>query len=111
MRRLLVIIFMLSSTPSGAFDGLLPRFDVEKYCTELASMGGSLSETMKRECFKMEQESYDGLKPKWQNTPPHTKNYCVELASFMGASYTMLSECLKMETSSRHDNSSTQFKY
>ena len=90
--------------------GDIPRFDVERYCTDLASFGGEYSAMMFNGCVTNEQQSYDGLRAKWRDLPPEVQAYCIELANFGGApSYMMLGGCVQNEMQAREGRATFSF--
>ena len=92
---LLLIAGMLVAGPTLAD---MPRFDVEAHCKEIASYGGSFSESLNRSCFDMEQAAYDSLKPDWDGLPSAMQLHCEDIARYAGSgSYSLLESCVQQE--------------
>ena len=50
-------------------------------------------------CMDMEQTAYDNLKPKWAAISKNIQDQCNQVASMGGSgSYSLLEQCIKMET-------------
>lgn len=109
MRASIIIATALFAVPAFAQD--LPRFDVEKYCDEIASLGGSSSEMMKGACFDQEQTAYDKSKSRWTELPSSIRSYCLDISRFGGASYMMLDACIDQEIKAKQGNDGRAFKY
>ncbi|MCK0743549.1 hypothetical protein [Chromohalobacter nigrandesensis] len=87
-----------------------PRYDVESHCEQVASVGGSPSNTMYNSCIEMEQQAYDNIKQGWSSIPGGTQQHCDQVATVGGAgSYTMLESCVQMETQAADDRSEFNF--
>ena len=97
--------FFMSSVALAAD---LPRYDVEKHCSRVASISGS-SAMIKNGCMDMEQEAYDKLKPLWASIPGKTQQHCGQVAKVSGGSYSILEGCIDMET--EEAAKPRQFKY
>lgn len=87
----------------------IPVYDVNSYCEEVASVGGSSSQSVKRGCFQMEQSAYDEVKEVWHSVPDETRSYCDEVASIGGGSYSTLNGCIAMESRARQENENFEF--
>lgn len=69
----------------------IPRYDVPSHCRKVAEFGGTYSAQMEQSCFEIEQNSYDTLKPIWNDLPESMKTHCDQVARFGGeGSYQML---------------------
>jgi hypothetical protein len=89
----------------------IPEYKVDAHCRNVASFGGPFSETTYNSCFKMEQSSYDSIKPIWSGLPPNIRDHCNGVATFGGeGSYSTLSTCINMELSAARANRSRQFQ-
>ncbi|MFC3527866.1 hypothetical protein ACFOMH_06720 [Paracoccus mangrovi] len=75
----------------------MPRYDVEKYCQEVAGVSGG-SAAILNGCMDMEQEAYNILKPDWGGLPARSRSYCDDVAQVSGGSYSILKGCMDMET-------------
>jgi len=89
----------------------VPDYDVDKYCTLVASSIGPRSEMIYGGCFDQEQLSYDSLKRIWSNVPVQTRRYCDNVAQFGGGgSYMILRGCIDMEENAATQNQRRQFR-
>jgi len=89
----------------------MPHYDVERYCTEIASLGGSMSQMMLQSCYTQEQTAYNALKPRWDSLPEAMRTYCDQIAAVGGGgSYMMLESCVKQEESAASSNTGFHFK-
>jgi hypothetical protein len=89
----------------------IPNYDPDKYCTRIASVGGSPSQSTKRFCLQQEQSAYDALKPKWESLPSAARLYCDRIARVGGeGSYHTLGFCITQETAAGKSNDQFQFK-
>ncbi|QEL12896.1 hypothetical protein FY550_14620 [Kushneria phosphatilytica] len=86
----------------------LPHFDVEAYCKQVSSVGGS-SNAIYNSCIDMQQDAYDVLKSSWADVPAKTQDYCQQVASVGGSSYSILKSCIEMETDAASNRKSFQF--
>ena len=96
--------------PAGTAMADMPRYDVKAHCAEIASFGGSYSESLNQSCFEMEQVAYDGLKPGWDALPSAMRTHCDEIARFgESGSYSLLEACIQQEAKAA--SSPKSFKY
>lgn len=88
----------------------VPKYDVEGWCRQVASVGGSFSNMMFNGCIEQEQSSYDSLRTLWARVPPQTQEWCDQVARVGGnGSYMMLSGCIEQETNAA--SSTPKFNY
>jgi hypothetical protein len=81
---------------------VLPQYDPEAHCKEVASFGGSYSAVLDNACLAQEQSAYDALKDNWSNVPVEARSHCDEVASFGGTgSYVLLQSCIEQELQAR----------
>ncbi len=90
------MIVLLSSIPLVAHAMAMPKYDVDKFCHQLAK-GADGSMMVRNACIDLEQESYNKLKKMWKNIPEKTQKYCDTIARGLGSSYQGFEECRKME--------------
>ena len=102
---------LLGAAPPAATQEM-PHFDVNFSCKHIAGFGGDYSHMMFDSCMKIEQKSYNHLKPRWGDIPAEIKKYCVNVAAFGGdPTYQMLESCVKMELKAKKADANTQFHY
>ena len=103
-----IIVILCARVEASA----LPRYDVEKYCKEIANVGGAYSASTDAACFSVEQKAYDALKGSWPSVSAAAAIYCNEIATVGGAgSYATLKACIENENRSAGANATRKFRY
>jgi hypothetical protein len=91
---------------------VLPHYDPDEYCEDIAGVGGAYSEGTKQSCIEIEQEAYDKLKELWDDLPDRMQNYCDQIAKAGGkGSYSTLQSCIDLEQQAAEKNRTKRFKY
>ena len=89
----------------------MPNYDVKAHCTQIASYGGSLSQSLLQTCYQQEQSAYDALKPSWDQLPAAMRQHCNQIASYGGTgSFSLLRTCVQQENAAARQNGEFQFR-
>jgi hypothetical protein len=111
MKRMLLAA-MLAALSAPVLAESLPRFDVERWCKQVASAGGNYSAMLDQGCFDMEQAAYTNLQAAWPGISGRMAKWCIEVARAGGpGSYSLLEGCIQMETEASGSVGGRQFKY
>ncbi|MEP3631420.1 MAG: hypothetical protein ABJN04_15625 [Hyphomicrobiales bacterium] len=108
--KLIIPFALVSVSTAHANFAEIPRYDVPKHCSELASLGGSHSNVLEESCFQQEQSEYNTLKLQWASLKPAIKKHCDSLARLGGhGSYVLLKACVDQEQQA--GQSTKKFEY
>jgi hypothetical protein len=90
----------------------MPDYDVNVYCKQVAAVGGAPSQMILGGCYRQEQESYDALKPTWDQLPATMRAYCDQVARVggSGGAYMILKGCIDQEQQSAQQNGAFKFR-
>lgn len=97
----------------------MPRFDVDGFCKQEASLYGTVNQSVLRSCYDREQSDYNELKPAWGKLRLDIRDACLTIAYSKNAtggfgSYETLGDCLEMklkDAAEKEKNSKNKFKY
>lgn len=94
MKRIFLMlgVLSLSAFPAQAAD--LPQFDIKTYCKKVADTSGG-SSMIELGCRDMENDAKSALIK--MNIPEKMLAYCGKVAQTSGGSYTLLQGCVDME--------------